>query len=281
MSRSDCRLRFESFGAVGEVVCDDRLLFESLPGALPPGWRETGDEPVARFELTGDGRITLDGVEFFHNEVGRSEPLLRLGSVIRHHLALHAPAHAFIHAGVVGVGGLAIVAPGSSHSGKTTLVAELVRAGALYYSDEYAVVDSIGMIHPYAKPLSVRVKGKDHLGVPVAVPDTQTAAEPIRAGLIVVTNYEADTKWRPTTLTGGEGALALLAHTVAARPRPRQSLAAASQLSRDALVISGARGESDEIAQLLIDAVSQRLSPACTRREKSSQFSLDKAGSGG
>ena len=39
----------------------------------------------------------------------------------------------FVHAGVVGWRGLAIVIPGRSHTGKSTLVAELVWRGAVYY----------------------------------------------------------------------------------------------------------------------------------------------------
>src|SRR5207249_2434643 len=62
----------------------------------------------------------------------------------------------FLHAGVVGWRGRAIVIPGRSWSGKTTLVAALVRAGATYFSDEYAVLDRQGRVHPYPKPLSVR-----------------------------------------------------------------------------------------------------------------------------
>jgi hypothetical protein len=50
-----------------------------------------------------------------------------------------APRHAFVHAGVVGWRGRAMVIPRSSHSGKSTLAAALIRAGATYYSDEYAV----------------------------------------------------------------------------------------------------------------------------------------------
>src|SRR4051794_20574153 len=48
------------------------------------------------------------------------------------------------------------VIPRVSHSGKTTLVAALVRAGATYYSDEYAVFDAQGSVHPYARPLGIR-----------------------------------------------------------------------------------------------------------------------------
>ena len=46
--------------------------------------------------------------------------------------------------------------PAPSFGGKTTLVAALVRAGAIYYSDEFAVLDEQGFVHPYAKPLSIR-----------------------------------------------------------------------------------------------------------------------------
>ena len=47
--------------------------------------------------------------------------------------------------------------PGHSFSGKSTLVAALVRAGAVYYSDEFAVLDPDGFVHPYAKALSLDV----------------------------------------------------------------------------------------------------------------------------
>ena len=49
-----------------------------------------------------------------------------------------------IHAGVAVHRGRAIVTPGPAFSGKTTLIAALVRAGALYFSDEYAFLDKDG-----------------------------------------------------------------------------------------------------------------------------------------
>ncbi len=49
----------------------------------------------------------------------------------------------FVHAGAVAVGWQrqAILIPGRSFAGKTTLVKALVEAGAVYYSDEFAVLD--------------------------------------------------------------------------------------------------------------------------------------------
>jgi hypothetical protein len=245
------RLVFESFGLVAEVVSEDRQLFDSLPEVLPPDWRPADRETMARFELTKDGVITVDGEVVARAGAEDGTSLVRFGSIVRHRLAEHAPAHVFIHAGVVCGGGTAILIPGSSHSGKTTLVAELVRAGATYYSDEYAPVDSAGMIHPYAKPLSIRSDG-DGAGVLVAVPEVHTGRTPIQAGLIVLTSYEPGAEWRPGTCTAGEGALGLLEHTIPARSRPSDALEVVCKLAQGARVISGKRGEASGVADALL-----------------------------
>ena len=57
-----------------------------------------------------------------------------------------------MHAGAVAWRDRGIVIPGRSHSGKTTLVRALVEA-ARYYSDEFAVLDPQGRLHPYPLPL--------------------------------------------------------------------------------------------------------------------------------
>ena len=58
----------------------------------------------------------------------------------------------------------ALLVPGQTFTCKTMLVQALVEAGATYYSDEYAVLDDAGLVHPYPRPLSIR--GSD--GSPVA-----------------------------------------------------------------------------------------------------------------
>ena len=249
---------FESFGVTAEVVSDDRQLFDSLPTVLPPGWRPADGEVAARFGLMRDGAITLDDSEVARAKGGQGASLIKLGSTVRHHVALLAPEHVFIHAGVVCAGETSIVIPGSSHSGKSTLVAELLRAGATYYSDEYAPIDGDGLIAPYPKPLSIREADGDGLGALHPVPEEQIATRPIAAGLVVVTTYEAGATWRPEARTGAEGALALLRHTVAARPHPGRAMAVVSQLAREARVIAGVRGEASEVAHALLDLAAER-----------------------
>ena len=65
-----------------------------------------------------------------------------------------APGWVFIRAGVVGWRGNAVVIVGpGARSAASTLVAALLRAGAHYYSDRYAVLDLDGRVHPYPCPL--------------------------------------------------------------------------------------------------------------------------------
>ena len=249
---SNRELVFESFGVVAAVSAGSAQALAEVETVLPPGWCAHAGEPSVRFELDGSGRVRQDGVEYFHAQVGRDEPLARLAALVRHKLAELAPDHAFIHAGVVVVGGSAVVVPGTSQSGKTTLVRALIERGALYASDEYAVVDRNGLIHPYPKPLTVRIAGVSRLGVPVPTPPERTLATPVTAGLVLITSYKPGGAWEPVERSAAEGAIALLENTVGARPRPAQSLAAVGALTRTARVLVGHRGEADETADALL-----------------------------
>jgi len=247
---------------VAQLVSDDDSRPDELAALLPPGWTAADGEPDAEFGLTRDGAITIDGAIVLQPHGDRPSTLRRLGSTMRHHIALKAPNHVFIHAGVVSVDGTGIVIPGTSRSGKSTLVAALVRCGATYHSDEYAVVDTDGVIEPYAKPLSLRFDRPDEPGVPVPVPRQRIAAGPIRCGLIVVTSYERGAPWLPVPLSKAEGALVLLRNTVAAQERPSDALRAVGRVSQDAEVISAARGEASVVARDLLHRPSTFGAPA-------------------
>jgi hypothetical protein len=61
-----------------------------------------------------------------------------------------------LHAGAVAWKRQGVLLPAKRESGKTTLVAGLIRAGFNYLTDEAAVIDpGDGYLHPYPKPLSV------------------------------------------------------------------------------------------------------------------------------
>ncbi len=162
-SEAGRRLMIEAFGVTVEVTADPQHL-EAIRPILPPGGRRVTIRPDAgRFELISSKHglleVICDGESVSSLPVDLEVAFGILDAQMRMHIALHAPDHVFVHAGAVGVGGQAIVLPGKSFAGKTTLAAALVRAGAEYCSDEYAALDADGRVHPYPKPLSVRTGG--------------------------------------------------------------------------------------------------------------------------
>jgi hypothetical protein len=61
-----------------------------------------------------------------------------------------------LHAGAASWNGAGVLLPAAMDSGKTTLVAGLIRAGFDYLSDEAAAIDPASTwVHPYPKPLSM------------------------------------------------------------------------------------------------------------------------------
>ena len=147
--------------------------------------------------------------------------------------------------------------PGMSFAGKTTLVAALVKAGAVYYSDEFAVIDREGLVHPYAKPLSMRDGGWEQTDYTVESYGGVAGQQPLPLRMIVITTYRPDAEWSPKRLSPGAGAMALLANAVPARERSQEVLAAVSRAADSALVIESDRGEADVVAPLLLRELEQ------------------------
>src|SRR5262249_29519527 len=160
----------------------------------------------------------------------------------------------FVHAGVVGWNGQAIVVPGRSGSGKSSLVRALVEAGASYYSDEFAVLDGRGRVHPYPIPLAIR-PGPDG-GPPMKYSAEELGGVagvcPLPVGLVLITRYVGGTRFRPRPLSAGRAVLELLAHTLPARRRPGRVLDALTQAVAQASVIRGTRGEAEATARQIL-----------------------------
>ena len=182
------------------------------------------------------------------------EVLASLESELALYVAERARGRIFVHAGVVGWEGRAILIPGSTMSGKTSLVAALLRAGATYYSDEYAVLDERGRVHPFSRPLSIREKeGVLATKQPAADLGAQTGTKPIPVGLVAVTKFKDGARFRPRRQTEGRAVLELLAHTVPARRSPRRAFATLSRAVSGVPVLKGTRGEADRAASALIE----------------------------
>jgi hypothetical protein len=181
----------------------------------------------------------------------RTGPRARLAAGLRRHVALHA-SDLFVHAGAVAVNGSALLIPGRSHSGKTTLVAALCRMGAAYLSDEYAVIDERGMILPFPKALSIR----DGAGVARSVdPETLGASVitgPTPGRMVVATRFEPGARWDPQPVSRGEAMLHLLENTIAVRSQSVKAMRRIRLACERADALAGPRGEFEAAARDLM-----------------------------
>jgi hypothetical protein len=243
-------------------------LLRDFERRLPPGWK-----PAARAEVKqlyslwyGGGGAKVKRYNLVYAGILRrartldlEEALRTLEAELRQIVAAGARRRVFVHAGVVGWRGRAIVVPGRSGAGKTTLVAELVRAGATYYSDEFAVLDATGRVHPFAKPLSIRREGGAVESTAVEALGGQAGEAPLRPVLFVLTHHRPGARFRPSRLSPGQALLGLLAHTVPVRRRPAASLAALKAALAHAVVLKGGRGDAAATAQFLLRAANRAL----------------------
>jgi hypothetical protein len=247
----------EAFGVTVAVTADPEH-FAVVSDFLPPRARTVRHPPErGRFALVKDTDGRLLSVVCDEQPIaGPFDLRLALGILdaeLRMYIALHAPNHVFVHAGVVGVENRAIVLPGRSFAGKTTLVAALVKAGAEYWSDEYAVLDADGLVHPYPKPLSVRIDDtRETNEQPVESLGGRAGDRPLPVALIAFTSYRPGATWALRARSAGEGAVKLLEHSIAARSRPEQVLAAVRRAATSALVLEGDRGDAGKAASALL-----------------------------
>lgn len=266
---------FKAYGLTIGVRTNTEAIIDQLSWHLPYGW-EPSDSPTAdhifsmlvghtaehavgperRVDPAGRRRrfhLLYDGILLHTRTLDLDDLLERFESAVRMRVAEHARGKVFVHAGVVGWRGRAILIPGRSFSGKTSLVAALVRSGATYLSDEYAVLDRRGRVFPYLKPLSMRL-GDDEkqTHVPVEEIGGQAATEPLPVGHVVTTHFVDGATWKPRVLRSGEAVLAMLAHTVPARRDPQAVLDVLHRVASKATVLKGKRGDADETAASLL-----------------------------
>ncbi len=237
------------------------MLESWLPRTLRPGRARVVD---ALYSLIEGGEGERPGVKRFHvlyrdaTRLDRSLDLAELRRAFNRDISMLIGALArrrvFVHAGVVGIDGKAVLVPGRSFSGKTTLVQALVHQGAVYYSDEYAVLDSRGRVSPWAEPLSIRAHGPAKPGEPHS-PESLGAATGKRAlpvRLVVLTSFEEGRSFKPRTVSSAAGTLGLLQHTLPARRRPRRSLQALASVVTDARIVRGRRGDAHQAARVIV-----------------------------
>lgn len=251
------------FGVRIGVRSNRPLALRSFEEHLPPLTRPTAGSRVDRvfsFRLGREEHVLFDDLQEPTRAVRFESLLQAFERRVKLFVAETAPERVFVHAGAVGWQGEAILVPGRSFTGKTTLVRELLRGGAAYYSDEFAVLDLQGRLHPYPQPLGIREERSraqerrrvEELGGVVGT-------EPLTVGRVLLAPYEAGAQWRPVRVPTTEGVQALLDNTAPTRNRAATVHTALRRALVGARVLRGPRGEAGETAQMILRGAAPRM----------------------
>jgi hypothetical protein len=157
-----------------------------------------------------------------------------------------------VHAGVVVHAGMAILLPGRSRSGKTTLVRELLARGAEYASDEFALADSTGLVHPFPRALMLRDANMEQHAVPPEWLGARVRKEPARAGIVLFLEYQPGAGFRASPLARSATVLGLLRNTPEVLSEKPATLEALLSLARAAEAFEGIRGEAAVAAESVL-----------------------------
>jgi hypothetical protein len=253
---------FEAYGVRVGLRANDEEAFARARQSLPPS-TEAGAERVSRLYSLIVPPAAAGKIRRFNILYADAARLVRdaepapvydaLAADLKLYVAEHAKRRVFVHAGVVGWRGRALLIPGKTFTGKSTLVAALLRAGATYYSDEYAVLDARGRVHPYATPLSLRGgDGEPVRRVSAASLGAEIGSAPLAVGWIFVGGYRPGARFRPRAITPGRAMLALFGNAIAARSRPDEVFAALKRAVAKSSAVRGRRGEAvDAVADMI------------------------------
>ena len=251
-------MRLSAFGAVMEIACRDPDARAACMDALPAYWqRADGAAPDVRFAIEPSGPARGGAARFQLLEAGTPRANdITLAQVARllaqrmdYQLGAYARGCAFIHAGVVLHEGRALLFPGTSHAGKSTLTAALVRAGATYVSDDVAVIGRDGRVSLLSRALTLRadMAGDFHLPDAGGAAVLHPGSPPV--GAVLVLTYRAGAPpldLRP--LSAGEAVLRLVANAMNARHQPEEVLQCCAAALALAWCGEGVRGDADAAA---------------------------------
>jgi hypothetical protein len=219
------RIAFSVLGANVVVEAPSPEVGERLRACYGHALQDGGDGAVrgAVLRSGGEWSVAVDG------RPGRSAPdvtaaVRALNHELMHALMLRDLRRVYVHAGVVAVPGGAIVLPGASRAGKSTLVLALLRAGARLLSDELLAYEpDRGLAVPFPRAVKVRdecvpyfpeyrgrfVGAGEGRFLPLAALGAEAVAAPAVPRVIAAPRWDARAEDRLTPLSSGEGLLRL------------------------------------------------------------------------
>jgi hypothetical protein len=163
-----------------------------------------------------------------------------------------------VHAGAVLINGRALLLPGSTHAGKSSLVAELLRRGASHFSDEYALIDNLGRAHPYPRPLLLR-NGRplQSMVLPEEL-NAGFAAEPSPVGWILALEYAPGGMWNIRKLSQSEAVMLLLRNSPHEMAQSPEMIDFFVRVAANAVCFEGQRGDAVDAAKQVLKLVDRK-----------------------
>jgi hypothetical protein len=246
-----CNIRLES--ACLETITNlDRYAFPSLPRT-----ESSADQPdilIRADRVAETYRLSVDNVLVASvNEA--SDLALALIRALDDAVVQRLTSLRAVHAGAVLWDRRALLLPGVSHSGKSSLVAELLRRGATYFSDEYALIDPDGLVHPYPRPLLLRNGRPKQSPVLASELNAKVGDAPAPVGWILALQYRPECAWSLQAVAQSEGLLTLLRNTPHALADSPEMLGWFQRAAAGAACYTGQRAEAaqaaDEILRLI------------------------------
>lgn len=254
---------FESYGVKARIECSNEKLLETasrivcrtLLDRLTPIDRDNAEHV---FTIRTDGKRFLMHLNGEDLGDGESETVFfkYFDTRVRLLIAEYAVGFVFMHAGVVSWRDKLLVFPADSFSGKTTLVRELVRMGALYYSDEYAVIDEEGKVYPFPRMLSIRREdGYEKTDVPIESLGGTKGIDPKPISLVLLTRYRPRARWNPVILTPGTGLMKMIPQAISLRFHSKFTIEVLNRVAKSAIIAESLRSNAINAAGKIIDFV--------------------------
>ncbi len=238
--------------AVGARACSILdLLFGRVPTVKSAD--AAGDDAIALriVETTSGLDVTRGAVAICRGGDEGAAASLLLGEVM-YALADRCTTGVLFHAAAVARDCRAILLPGRSHSGKTTLAAWLApRCG--YVTDEMVFMPlDAGGVQPFSRPLQLRHAAREALAADTALLDHRRSvsgsdfdlvvlpdlsvpsARPLDLQAIIFPRYNAASAGEVTKLSQAQTGLALMECVLNVRNRPEQIFAAVAAVARRA-----------------------------------------------
>src|SRR5579863_9854456 len=263
LSMVSCRyIRFglSAFDSPLLVECADREIRDTLDRYIYPPLSRIESAPSTpdihlAVDRAGDQfRVEIDH-KFAASAVNLHDATLAAVKALDGAVVHRMKSFRAVHAGALCIDGKALLLPGSSHAGKSSLVAELLRQGASHYSDEYALIDDQGLVHAYPRPLLLR-NGRplQSLVLPEEL-SARFADRPAPVGWIFALDYVSGGRWEIQETSQGEAVMLLLRNTPHEMTKSPEMVDFFLRVAGNACCFAGTRGEATEAATRVLDLV--------------------------